>query len=288
MAITENSAISLKVSTVVSVLAAVAIMVAGGTFALTRASIGDHIEALKERLYAHSSDAQLPLPDISSKPELKALAKRIATLEKERGVLVQELVLRSNRTLEPGSELAGLILQISSNSSRQRMNAAEGLFLLNDSMAIPTLVAYLNSNRAEALNVRFMFEWYEMLLRNDPEAAIVVGINELTSGVPEMAEGAFKVLRKHIWSNIPSIESRQRIESIALTSNDALARTRAKILIQRLEDSADFIAEMEAEKTLREEEGKRIENSRGDRKINRSIRDILLGIESRLRIEVSE
>ena len=292
MSLSESTEVKLKLQTIVVAVFTIAVSIAAGTFALTSASRSDHIDALEAKI-ASAEVAQLPLPTIETPtgrldPELRTLRVRIDDLEKEREALVEELVTKSTDTLDPGSELAGLISQVNSDSSRLRMAGAEGLFLLNDPRAVPTLVGYLNAHRKEAINVRHMFEWYDMLWETDPQAAIVVGLNNFVSSEPADAERAYEELYRHIWSNRPSASSLSRIETIALTSENSLIRTRAKLLLQRLAEREAFDESREAERMISEQRhNERMEAIEGMVQ-QRTVREILLGIEEKLGIEPHE
>ena len=164
------------------------------------------------------------------------LVTRISDLEREREVLIKELVDDSINVLDPTSELSGLLEQLNDGSAKEREQAVTALFALEDIRSIPSLIAHLNNRRREALNQKYLFQWYDFMWNVDMPSAITFAISELESTDDERISDAFSELMK---APIEGSEDYLReminnLEAIAVTNSNALIRTNAKLVIQRI------------------------------------------------------
>jgi hypothetical protein len=212
---------------------------------------------------------------------LAELASRLADVERERDVLVEELVPKSVEALSPGSELAGLIAQLSSDSPKERKEAVSALFVLSDPRSIPSLVSFLNHNREETTGIKYLFAWYDLFWKLDREAALTFALGEFESNDPERATEAFGELLDHLDRHPASESPMKRLEAVALTNRNALTRTRSKILIQRSHDASE-------EQKRKQEREAEWEQRRQEIEGQRTEREILLGIERALGIKPPE
>lgn len=266
----ESSGMKLSYKTMLSSIGAIVVVVAGGTFALTKLSTSSHISALqtqldgaKEReerkdaeIGALKSSAvdviELPsravvLPEATlaaaGDSEVRDLALRIRDLESERTTLLNELAERSQDALNPQSELAALLKQLSADSPKVRMDAVRGLFELRDSIATTSLVAYFRKDPEEATRAKSLGEWFRLLYSLDEEVGLVFMINVLQSDESFYTQWAYEILSELRLSPKVLQKAIVQLESVALRSGETVVRARSKLLLQefrnRLENPKD-------------------------------------------------
>lgn len=171
------------------------------------------------------------LESVSNKEELGDLSSRISTLERERNVLLSELSRLSTAALLPSSELGGLISQLKDAAVSKRQAAAIGLFELDDPRAVSALVAYYWSNPEEATRVILATKYMNFAWYHNHAAGLDFMTRILQSDQAQHAGWAYeeiveKVSEKDFDEFVPVIQG------IALRSENALVRTRAKLIIQ--------------------------------------------------------
>jgi hypothetical protein len=240
--------------------------VAGATFAITKFSVSSHIAALQTRLESaekqrgqdqhvidslksetHTPPSELGafLPNVtmesaSKDKDLAKLAERIAALEKERIQLVTELAKNSQNALDPKSELVALVSGLSSGSRDERIAALKGLFELADPRSFNSLVAYFLKNTEEATGSSVsIYDWHGLLLCLDRQTAAEFLVKQLEATNDHHAGAAFRDLMDQI-SDLKTIKhTLPFLESVALRSENPLARTRAKLVIEDFKDRLD-------------------------------------------------
>jgi len=241
----ESAGLRFRYKTILSCLGGIVVVVAGGTFTLTKLSTSSHVAALQTELEGAKSrekrkDAELrslvALPDTTlaaaGDSDVKNLAVRILDLEKERGTLLAELAKRSQDALDPKSELANLLGQLSAESSDARTDAVGGLFDLGDPRAFNSLVAYFRKNTAEATRAKSTGMWFRFLFTLDNKGGVGFMIKELQSDELFHAEWAYEELMDVALSPELLRHAIAQLESVALRSGDTVSRTRAKLLLQ--------------------------------------------------------
>jgi len=256
----ESSVLQLSYKTILSYLGAIVVVVAGGTFALTQLSTSSHVSALqteldgaKEREQRKDAEIRtlrdsstrrpdafarsLALPDATlaaaGDSAVENLASRIRDLEMERTTLLGELAKRSQDALDPKSELAALLTQLSAQSPEERMDAVRGLFDLAEPQSFNSLVAYFRANPEEATSAKTIGEWCRFLFALDSKAGVDFMIDELQSGQLFNAQWAYERLADESLSTELLQHAVTQLESVALRSADTVVRTRAKLLVQR-------------------------------------------------------
>ena len=245
--------IQIPLSKIIPWVGAIVITVVGATYTITRVATSDQVESLKTQLKAAEKANSnsiteginiIPVPTIDAveNPEsLNVLVTRITNLEKERQMLLGQLIDESQKALDPSSELAGLIAQLESDSRDKRKEAIEGLFVLADPRALPSMLIYLNKRREEATEFKYLFEWYDLFWSIDPNTGLAFAISEFESKDPSRTERAYNELFK-VLSNETDAQYEptiKRLETVAITNSNPLIRTRAKVLIERNRNSSD-------------------------------------------------
>jgi hypothetical protein len=246
---------SIPVSQVIVWIGTCAVAVAVGTFTLVRASTEAHVAALQAQLQEvrsqlaavkpaaaapsvePSATVVLPTATIDAalgQKDLAPLAQRINDLEKERQALLQDLVRQSKGALEPSTELAALVSQLSSPDVALRRQAVLGLFDLRDKKSVPSLLAYLRAQPQEATDGPnpSIGEWFSLLWDLDPAAAAEFSVQQLESEDKYTSRWAYDYLRDSTLSREAIQRLQLPIKALALRSQSALARTRAKLLLE--------------------------------------------------------
>ena len=253
--------ISLPLIKLIPWAGAVLVAMIVGTYTLTRAITADQIGALKTQLETARQEVQSTKQTASSAlptrmleaanqvEPLAELANRISDIEREREVLIRQLVSKSVETLEPSSELASLIGQLKAETLEQRERAITVLFDLANSRALPSLVTYLNTHHEEALSIKALFEWYDLFWELDFNFGVSYALEELESSNLARSDRAFEELYSEF---VPAKEEAaapgiERLKTLAFTSPNAVTRTRAKLLIQAQSNTLDR-TEKEVEK----------------------------------------
>lgn len=213
-----------------------------GTFALTTYMNSGQVEALKAQRDTaragashRSSDRPPQQPNEISTAEPQAvteLSAQIEALEQEKKVLVSRMADLSRDALDPASELGGLVRQLESDNLDARLAAAEGLFALNDARAVQPLIDYYSRDRREATEGILATRYMQYARNLKPEVGVDFIVRVLESDDSLHAAFAFDVLEGAVMGNDFDVLFAPRLEDIALRSDDALVRTRAKVLIR--------------------------------------------------------
>lgn len=246
---------SIPVSQVIVWIGTCAVAVAIATFTLVRASTDAHVAALQAQLEQARGGLALakPTPTMPTaepsvtvvlptatidaalgRKDLAPLAQRINDLEKERRVLLQDLVRQSKGALEPSTELAALVGQLSSPDLALRRQAVLGLFDLRDKQSVPSLLAYQREQPQEATDAPnpSIGEWLSLLWELDPAAAAEFSVLQLESEDKYAARWAYDYLRDSTLSREAMQRLQLPVKALALRSQSTLARTRAKLLLE--------------------------------------------------------
>jgi hypothetical protein len=109
-----------------------------------------------------------------------------------------------------------------------------GLFSLRDPRSIPYLIAYYNKSPDEATRGAntSIWQWFNLLLSLDRQAGITFMLNVLAAGDRHLGDTALKFLRNTIDGPEEIAKTKERLNEIALHNDDALTRTRAKLLLE--------------------------------------------------------
>lgn len=224
----------------------------GATYTVTKASVDANVDALETILEAKDENilklqnsvvdyipvvsfSPKTLNQISTSPEIKALAERVFDLEKERGIILKELSERSTDSLSPESELAGLMSQLSSGNRANRIEALRGLFTLKDVRSIPTLITIYFSNPEGIADIYNIVEWLRLVWELDQKSGAEFSARLLESADESDSKYAYGYLRDEPTGSEVLDAAREPLEVIALTSKSSLARTRAKMLLSHYE-----------------------------------------------------
>jgi len=187
-------------------------------------------EGLKERSTSTSIDTQN-----TETGAAEVLSARIATLEHEKQSLVSQLAEISRGALSPDSELGGLIQQLQSNEPARRIAAATGLFELRDARAVDELIGYFWRDPAEATRAANAADYMRFVWQKDRGKGIDFVLSVLQANNELHSRWAYEHLSEVIWDK--GVEDGNdalvsALENVALRSQDPLARTRAKLLLQ--------------------------------------------------------
>ncbi len=261
------------------------------TFTLTRLSTSDREAALETQLTAKNEsvrrvEAQNPLrlptsslPGVTlanahDLPELRELAERVANLEAERSKLLSELVSRTEGSLDPASELAGLLHQLDSSEEDSQEQALAGLFDLRNPRSFLALVSYFGRDSDRATRRFSIFDWLNFLWRLDPQSGMEFAIGILESDDTHHSYAAYRKLRSDL-NDLALLEgARQPLEQVALQSESPLARTRAKLLLEALPNWRTEIEKRDQERAEYERQLDEHEKQSDPRNIPEMLRDI--------------
>lgn len=234
---------------------ALVVVLVGATYGVVEMSKSGQIDALKIELDSErrksdrsTRDEELPQPTLDSTDNTQALGElssRISELEQERNSLLSQLSKLSVKALSPSSELGGLIRQLEDDDVIERQAAAVGLFELDDPRSISALVAYYWNDRREAGYANLATQHMRFIWRHDHDAGMDFMIKILQADNSQHAKWAYEEILEKTWLDdfdkyIPMMEG------IALRSEDALVRTRAKLVIQRRAERVEFQKELDA------------------------------------------
>lgn len=289
-----NPTILIPVGVTIIIALVVAAFALGSNRALDKR---DYLEQKVDDLQIQSNSPVSTPPQVpsitinaSTNPEeVKELSARIFKLENELNQAQSALLIESEGALSPRSELAGLLKSLRSTREEERQNALSALFDLSDPMAIPSMMEYYNTYPKEALSEQAWNGWYYFLRDVDFVVAAEFAINEFEQeGVVagKYADMAYFFLSQpRALTKIGEYESiLNSLKSTALTSSVASARTRAKKLIELVEEQRQE-KEVEALERKEEKETNCVEDPR---KLGRDLTEIMLDIEDALKLPVAE
>ena len=207
-------------------------------------------------------------------PELRELAERVESLEAERSQLLSELVSRTESSLDPASELGGLLRQLDSAEEDSQQQALAGLFDLRDPRSFLALVSYFGRDPDRATDRFSIIEWLDLLWRHDPQSGMEFAISMLESDEARHSYWAYRKLQSDL-NDLALLEgARQPLEQVALQSESALARTRAKLLLEALPRWRAEIEKRDQERAEYERHLAERENESDPRNIPEMLRDI--------------
>lgn len=228
--------------------------VAAGTYQLTKSATSDQIGALEVQLdglrnqienvrepilSSDRRDATTSPEIMSEQPEeLQDLVDQIATLEDEKRELQSRLASASVSALAPESELRELIENLKSDNKKIRVSAALGLHALSDSRSVPALLEYYHRDPGEATSRILPTKWIRKILRLDRDAGLDFVVQLMESEDRNTANWAYGELLSQTFED-DFDNFRPAIETLALTNEDTLVRTRAKIILKERQDWID-------------------------------------------------
>jgi len=241
----------------------VLVAIVAATFAITKYSNSNALRVLEDRLKLrddkiqdyesrlsasqHSINAEspqlpmiLPARDIDLQlNDVRAsdLASRVDALEAERDRLLSELSSRATASLDPRSELSNLLAQLKSDDKDIRSKAVEGLIALKDPLSFIPLVNFIEKHPDEATrgtNVH-LGEWFSVLIQVGGSKGAEYVASQTESSKPGWSETAFANLQYTLSTPELIDGAIPALEKCALTHPSTLARTQAKVLIQRLQ-----------------------------------------------------
>lgn len=241
----------------------VMIAVSGGTFALTKYGNEQIVETLKQRISIEEqkrNDAEnritelsmsknvttIPSKEIDAKldsPEISELASRIEKLEIEKQNLIVELSKKSVSSLDPRSELSGLINQLESNEKEIRGKAVNSLFELKDLVSFEPLIRYFQKYPDETTEGHnpSIRQWYDFFINTNESAGIEFVIGQLENDYRIYSGVAFSTLDWNL-DNVNRIEeAKPHLKDMALRSNNNSARAYAKILLKKIQNRKEKI-----------------------------------------------
>lgn len=201
---------------------------------------------------------QVTLDATEDAQSMQKLADRISELEKERVQLTQQLSQKAINSLDPESELPILLKQLKSEKAEVRKEAITGLFVLKNNISFSPLVAFFKENLKEATSGYnpSISEWYEFFFELDPHATLELLVEALDSQDEWQSYIAYLRIEKFVKSVELFDFCRPLLVSLALRSPNSSARTRAKVMLEKLsERRAELIAngkEKEDERSQRE------------------------------------
>jgi hypothetical protein len=169
---------------------------------------------------------------------VQQLVVRVTELERQRNAALSQLASISQSALDPSSELASLLSQLSSGTPQDKGKAVEALFQLKDPRSLPELNAFFRKDPEAAGMIRNLAEWYSLFYELNQRSAVQFMIDQLESNARNYADWAFDILEDKDSRWPLSIEVRQyvvtQLESLALRSQETTVRTRAKILLKEI------------------------------------------------------
>ncbi|MEW5734561.1 MAG: hypothetical protein AB1921_06885 [Thermodesulfobacteriota bacterium] len=238
--------------------------IAAGTFALVKYSNANAIRALEDRLKLkddrihdfeekidalqvqigdRTPTATVYLPAIGTteeinNPKAQEIAKEIGELESKRDQLLSQLASLATVSLDPRSELSGLLAQLESNDQEVRSKAIDGLMELKDPLSFPALVDFLMKHPDESISRRNppINKWFSTLIAADSQKGVEFVVSQIESDQPGWADVALTTIRYELDRSELIDAAIPSLESVALRHPSPTTRTKAKILIQHLKE----------------------------------------------------
>jgi hypothetical protein len=220
------------------------VTVVGATSWVVNRASESEVAALKTQLANQQSsraDSQRQIvPPASAPTQLggaEDLSTRIAKLEEEKQVLVARLGELSRDALAPDSELGGLLQQLESSDASARYDAAVGLLELRDPRgALPLAKYYWRDPNAATRGATTPVQYLNAIFAMNSDAGIDFVFRMLQEDEPHRKELAANFLGGMLTDNSEKADVVEkvvsRLQDVALRSNDALVRTRAKLLLK--------------------------------------------------------
>lgn len=258
---TDKKIFRFQLKTIVFVLFTIILVVAGAVYEIVTLSIDDKNSALEvtinekdnkiqqqekkikelEKLKNFSSVQPInATPELFTSefdnPEVIKLKKQISVIEKERNELLIELVEKSYNNLEPNSELALLIKDLSSDSLQLRENALKGLVILRQPKSINALINYYFNNIEEATKLYYKWDWINLIIDLNYNAGLDFVLEMLKNKDTYLSYWAYDYLLDDIRDKEIMGLLIQKLNPIALNNPNSLVRTRSKILISNYKD----------------------------------------------------
>ena len=250
--------------------AAVLAAVIGATFAATMLFNSSHVAALETRLQSASEQLQaaredaarakivtptapspnapspagpsLALPPAiiaaSSDPETaRKLQNRVAELESERILLVGELAKISRDALDPTSELGNLLSLLTKGTRDQQEQAIHALLEMKDPRSYLPLFDYYRKDPSKAQGVLAAQDWFSLFFSFGEKRGVMFLVDQIESDDPLSAELAFAALNGMHFTKEDHEYATSQLESVALRSQDASARARAKLILKHFREA---------------------------------------------------
>jgi hypothetical protein len=238
-------------------IAAIFILVAAvvaATWHVSRAVSSERVANLQSQLDQVEAE---PIPkttesEATQLKEVAELATRIESLEQQKNALVAQMAELSRDALDPRSELGVLVRQLESDDQPERLSAATGLFAIRDQRTVQPLMDYYRKYPEEAWRAAIIDSYMRRALW-DRRIGIDFVMSILQSDDAGDAEDAFDLLVEEasgeFYYKADDFDEliRPALESLALRSDDALVRTRAKVLLEKREEWVDRMKELYAE-----------------------------------------
>lgn len=182
---------------------------------------------------------ELPAPTVQAAgeetPEARRLAQEVASLQRELDATRAQLADKARSSLDPQSELGGLVRQLEADNTAARNNAATGLFVIHDVRAAQALMDYYWKSPGEAIQINGHYSYIQFAWDLDKQLASDFAVKMLASSLMDATSEAFRFI-----GNVGDRERRDfdvwftaKLEDVALRNSDTLARTRAKSLLER-------------------------------------------------------
>jgi hypothetical protein len=240
---------SLSLAKLIPWLGAVIVAIGGGTFGITKYSAEQHISALNQQIIFLKENRTIlkdtvflskqdrgPVATLiaSTDPkETSLLIDRIRNLEAEKTALVNQLSNQTLSAIDPKSELAPLLKQLSDSIKEKRLDALKGLFALADSNTVPILISYYFRYPVEATSMfeTNIYDWFNLLWSLDHIRSIDFILDIFCSNDENLSVCAYNYLFN--FKNAKNISFiSNRVKSSALTNSNSLIRARAKLLLR--------------------------------------------------------
>lgn len=262
---TEKNEYTFSLKTIVIVLFSVITVVGGGVFTTVKLSMDDKNEALeislgekdktlekqneeinKLKSTSLSSRQNDPIPSTSQilvsdneSPEINNLRNKLTIIENERNDLLNELIEKTYKNLDPNSELSILVMELKSDSSELRINAAKGLFILKNPKSINALINYYFTYNEESSRIESEFRWIRLVRNMNNESGLDFAIEIMKIDDDYISRWGYDYLLEDIRDKESMKILTKKLNPIALNHQNSLIRTRAKKLINYYSDYID-------------------------------------------------
>jgi hypothetical protein len=231
---------------VISLLAIVAVTVAGGTFAITKYINEQQVKVLEERLKlsdtinGHDSIARskgmisIPssvLEDGARTSGDKDLLDKLKRLESEKRSLLSKLSKMAEGSLDPSSEVGSLLIQL--EEGKREIATIDTLLRLKDPITFEALQNYFSTNKSSSgiIGGKLTSDWYDFFVSTSEKSGlefVAYQLNERDSDV----RSTFRFLTRSINSAERCNIVTPALEQIALTNSNPDIRAKSKILLQ--------------------------------------------------------
>lgn len=251
---TEDSTYKFSLKAIIITLFTLITVVGGATSSIVKLSMDDKNSALeysvseKRKIIAEKNielkkikhDINLVYPiqstlgymtDGTEDNEILELRKKVNVLENERNSILNELVLKTYKNLDPKSELSILIKELSSDSLEIRAKAVEGLFIIREPKSINALLSYFFKDVNEATHFKYYNEWTELITSLDKLAGYDFVIEMLKSDDKYMSFWGYRYFLKDVDGKDEMKIIIKKLQPIAINNINSLVRTRSKKII---------------------------------------------------------